>query len=904
MAKFNLEQDIALRFVEEKDCLKKINIVNDIPPKFNYNKILKHIKNKSEKNIFQIIINLNPKKEKKSFKFIIQEFKNVNGDKDKICFVLNILKLLDKQYLVEKSLNEAIKKIKKHKDLFEKLLESESIITLIKNNSFSSKSVKDVLEANKQKIGTNEIILNHLKDSFTYDENLIKFKNNFNEIALELPELETNFFEENKTLQIDQIQPEIAKNSDLPPLESMGIEQDYNLENLNKRIPKKDLNEIDKLLINIFNTIQTLEGKTTFVKYIRDFEYENLKNDEFLTLSDRYAKFKGSDMQDLSIEINNISKDITAMSHIKKHFRDLQEEALFGMNKIIRREIILKMLIKKVVNLIMARDKDFTKTNHFYFITKELDKEEINIKVLITNLNDLKNDKTISQKLIREINFELLEDFIKHYIAINKEKTLESNLLGKIIQDIKKKNFEEKIRTLESIDRFLGKQLKNEKNKQIFNEILNYWIKLYRKIGNIRVLSDDELLFEIEKEFALTNNIEKIKERLKYLPDDKKFLLITKLSLNPKFAVFYNEIKEILFNLEGGSLLNNIILKIKQIERQLGFDACLNFLDDLVIRFTLTRGESYFMVKKLSIIKDNIVKLKTQNISIFERVKLELSKCNTITEKLILLKKMSNDDNYKSSFSYIKKMEAILVKNDFESIFTQLNTLSLETQKQIIESLLPDFKEIFKDEPKSLNIILRKLKEINIKLKITDESQNQNDDGFVDYILTEEQNKIDLFMDKQVEDSEKGIRIIRGKEITVMGGDLSHIYHKEAESKPEIKALIIKIRNEIDNLSSPYEKIKKLELWKKLIIKNKTKNNSHLVTVIDNYLHKIEESDEVDPEFDKLLLIEINEELKLAKNKYNFLKDKLLDPKYKRIRVKISTLLSKFENAMGAKKIL
>nr|HPO49275.1 hypothetical protein [Spirochaetota bacterium] len=614
---------------------------------------------------------------------------------------------------------------------------------------------------------------------------------------------------------------------------------------------------------------------------------------EFMTLSDRYALFKEEELNDLNVEINNLSKNIDEFHKINFHLRNLQEEALFGINKIIRRETLLKSLIRRSIGIIFTTNKSLSEESILYFITKEVDKEEVDINFLLTNLNDLKLASKKSKKVMKENELGVVDNLIKHYVEIDREKKFEKKLINKIILDVKGKSFEEKIQILESISKFLDKQLKNLRNKEIFGQIIDYWIDLYKKMGNIKGISDEELLYQIQSEFFQTHDIEKIKARLKNLPEDKRFYFITQLSLDPKFDIFYTEIKEILFNLQGGSLLNNIILKLKNIEKQLGFDKCIDFLDDLILKFSLSKGESFFMVKKLEIFKTNIIRMKEEKISNLDIIKRKISEARTLLEKTVLLKSMLKDPLHKNFWSYIKNQQYVLIKNNLEDILKEINYLSIENQKNIFDALILDLKDIFKNDPKSYAAIYEKIQSLKMFLK-EDKKKDDEDDGFSDFILQDEQNRIDSFMVKQEEDSEKGIRIIRGKEITVMGGDLSHIYHSDFEKRPEAKSFMEKIRKEVDTLASPVEKIKKLDLYKRVLSQNKVKNSQYL-TIIDNYTQKINESDEYGQEIDKYLLSEINSELKKIKNKRDYLKEKLLDPKYKRVRAVISTLITKLE---------
>ncbi|HOV14104.1 MAG TPA: hypothetical protein PK771_07465, partial [Spirochaetota bacterium] len=647
MKKFKVEEDIAKRFVDEVFLVKKVNIFNDIPKKINYNKVIKYIKNSSEKNLFNILVNLKLNKENNLTKYVLEEFKKSNGNKRKIYAVLNLLKLFDKYYLVEKYLNLATKKIKKFKTIFEKLLESESIVTLIRNNSYSKKTVKEILDNNKEKINNNELILNHIGDTFTYDEGLTKLKKVFNEFSLELPSLDDSIdnlesLDKNGTAlnKNDNFQNTNFEESDS---NKIRLNQNYLNDNAPKRKKKSVLNGIDHLLMNLFNTIQSLECKEIFVKYIKDNEYDNFEDEEFFTLSDRYELFKSEELNDLNIEINNLSKSIDEYHKVSFHLRNLEEDALFGINKIIRRELILKSLIRKTIAIIFLNNKNLIEENILYFISKEMDNQEVDINFLLTNFNDAKQCRRKSKKVMKDAELNLLENLVKHYIEIDREKKFEKKLINKIILDIKGKSFEEKVQILESIDKFLDKQLKNLRNKEIFNQLIVYWIDLYKKLGRINLLSDEELLFQIQNEFFETHDIERLKARLKNLPDDKKFYFISQLSLNPKFDIFYSEIKEILFNIQGGSLLNNIILKIKNIEKQLGFDKCIDFLDDLIIKFSLSKGDNYFMVKKMEIFKNNIIRMKQEKISNLDVIKGKIQSCKTLLEKIILLKTMLKD---------------------------------------------------------------------------------------------------------------------------------------------------------------------------------------------------------------------------------------------------------------------
>ena len=277
-------------------------------------------------------------------------------------------------------------------------------------------------------------------------------------------------------------------------------------------------------------------------------------------------------------------------------------------------------------------------------------------------------------------------------------------------------------------------------------------------------------------------------------------------------------------------------------------------------------------------------------------IKQKIAGSKTFLEKIILLKSMLKNDVYKNFWSYIKNQQYVFIKNSLDQILKEINYLSLENQKNIFDTMILDLKDIFKNDPKSYAMIYEKIQSLKMFSK-KDKKADENDDHFSDFILQDEQNRIDSFMVKQEEDSEKGIRIIRGKEITVMGGDLTHIYHKDIEKRPEVKLFMEKIRKEIDIFTSPVEKIRKLDLWKRALSQNKVKN-SQFITIIDNYIQKINISDEYGQELDKYLLSEMNTELKKIKNKHSYLKDRLLDPKYKRIRAVISTLITKLERNM------
>jgi len=898
-----IEEDIAKRFVSELYLIKKVNIFNDTPNRINYKKVLKYIKNRSEYNLFSILVNLKLNKERNITKYVLDEFKRSNGNKRKIYAVLNILKIFDKYDLVEKYLNLASKKIKKMRPLFEKLIESENIVTLIRNNSYSKETVKEIFDNNKEKINNNDVILNHIGDTFTYDESLTKLKNIFNNFSNELPKNVIDSEDVSITLnsqedQMDWDKKNSYKNSyyfEEGDTSKIRLNEDYLNENISKRKKRTELNEIDLLLMSLFNMIQSLESKEIFVKYIRDNEYENFENDEFYTLSDRYELFKSGELNDLNVEINNLGKSVDEYHKVNFHLRNLQEDALFGINKIVRRELILKMLIRKSINIIFHLNKDIVERDILYLLSKEVEKDEVDINILLTTLNDLKSSRKRSKKIMKEIEITLLDNLIKHYVEIDKEKKFEKKLINKIILDIKGRPYEEKIQILESIDSFLSKQMKNSYNKGIFNQLITYWIDLYKKLGKINLLSDEELLYQIQNEFFQNHDIAKLKARLKNLPDDKKFYFISQLSLNPKFDIFYSEIKEILFNIQGGSLLNNVILKIKNIEKQLGFDKCINFLDDLILKFSLSKGDNYFMVKKLEIFKNNIIQMKEEKISNLDVIKRKISGCKTILEKIVLLKSMLKDPVHKNFYSYIKTQQYTLIKNNLDLLLKEIGYLSIENQKNIFDSLFFDLKEIFKNDPKSYNIISEKFASIKMFLK-DNKKDDDFDDGFSDFILQDERSRIDGFFAKQEDDSDKGIRIIRGKEITVMGGDLSHIYHSGVDRKPEIKLFLQKIREEIEIINSPVDKLKKLDLWKKNLLKDKTKN-SQFITVIDNYMQKINTSDEYGQELDDYLLKDVKSELMRAKNKQAFLRERLLDPKYKRIRAVISTLISKLEKS-------
>ena len=341
MKKMKIEEDIAKRFVSELYLIKKVNIFNDTPNRINYKKVLKYIKNRSEYNLFSILVNLKLNKERNITKYVLDEFKRSNGNKRKIYAVLNILKIFDKYDLVEKYLNLASKKIKKMRPLFEKLIESENIVTLIRNNSYSKETVKEIFDNNKEKINNNDVILNHIGDTFTYDESLTKLKNIFNNFSNELPKNVIDSEDVSITLnsqedQMDWDKKNSYKNSyyfEEGDTSKIRLNEDYLNENISKRKKRTELNEIDLLLMSLFNMIQSLESKEIFVKYIRDNEYENFENDEFYTLSDRYELFKSGELNDLNVEINNLGKSVDEYHKVNFHLRKLQEDALLGLIK-------------------------------------------------------------------------------------------------------------------------------------------------------------------------------------------------------------------------------------------------------------------------------------------------------------------------------------------------------------------------------------------------------------------------------------------------------------------------------------------------------------------------------------------------------------------------------------------
>ena len=233
---------------------------------------------------------------------------------------------------------------------------------------------------------------------------------------------------------------------------------------------------IKQALIDVFNSIQVMEAKRNYVKFIQDFEQLNIPTDDVAHLTTKATEYRNIDIPKKWNEMNHKLKFTNSVDHFKAWYYGFEQ----GRYKLVItnvKEYIVKKIIKKILNEIIKKFKDIN-INELEIITL-LDKKQISIKeVQITFKKFIKNPD------IKKINKDELllqfESFMIYYLLLNNDLFEEKKIIEKILEDLKRyNNFKQKLKYLIKSKKDVKKTIKNNNLKLIIENIFDKFINLY-----------------------------------------------------------------------------------------------------------------------------------------------------------------------------------------------------------------------------------------------------------------------------------------------------------------------------------------------------------------------------------------------------------------------------------------
>ncbi|KAJ3428621.1 dual adapter for phosphotyrosine and 3-phosphotyrosine and 3-phosphoinositide [Anaeramoeba flamelloides] len=693
---------------ELKEMKIKLNNIENSNSNSNSNSnqnnedILKQLNKKEEQ-----YINLNNnytqlKNENENLKKLIQENIQLKNEKEK----------------EKEKYEDIISKKEKEREKYEEILkekekENEKYEEIINEKEKEKEEYKDIISKKEKEHEKYEEILKEKEKEKEKYEGIIKEKenkinNSINEIT-RLNDKINNF--QNQLQEQDKLQTQLKQKSIL----ELKIKE---LENSNKLITEKmnDLKSNSNQQINKEKSITSdLEKKYKEL----EINYQNIgekieKKKEKIKKRKELIKEKTEIIEENKEKIEKKKKKI---EELRKKNDELNNQHLLKIN----------ILEKKNQELIFKNEEKYKesddKVNEFKKIILENNNKLNDIK--LKNEEEMKNLNLENEKKYNELNRKY-QQLINDKTKIENENTNNLNNLKSINQ---KKIDSLELKNSQYLEQNLEYERKNKEyektNLEFTNKITQLKLKLKNNQENINLSENQKIIKKKEKIKKLKNEQNKLEKKVSTKESEIKFFEIKKQEEIEKLKSTYEEkIKndEKVFNKN----INEYKIKNNDLEKE--------------------RNDVTNKVNQLIDINDNLQKMKINNETIIENIKLEnndlkskileyerenkeyektkLEFTNKITQLKLELKNNQENINLNENQKIIKKKEKIKkLKNEQNKLEKKVSTKESEIKffeikkQEEIEKLKSKYEEKIKNDEKTFNENLNEYKIKNNDLK-------------------------------------------------------------------------------------------------------------------------------------------------------------------------------------------
>ena len=781
------------------------NLINNKPENYNNKKIdelsesLKNL-NIKDSEFFESLKIINDKLSKD-----LDEFKklliNLEQDQNKIQIYEQFFNSDSK---IEKIINNKKANIKNNIELIQKSIEK------LEENLFENeKKILDNLKDQLNKIKEDEFFIdtNKIKEikNFSIDFNsfIIKDDLKINKISKEKFNLLLRFKSyKEKILNIAEIfEPLLNKNSEIKNIQNLNnekksIEDEINQlimeDNKNEDLEKKEINELNKKIINITN------NKNSYIE-------------ELIKIIKIYVNYIQKVSEDTNLKENIVSKVNKEIENIenyqKLNFENDQKLNFEKLNKIIDEFFIKNENNNNEKNKLLNEFFEFFKNNDKPNNNDEIKQIEKIEKIISFTKNNFKNQQTEIQKINNIIN---KKDSID---SIDTKDTKETYLNLKNYLDIEIKNLKENI--------ILKKKEFLEKKELVSNLNLNYQIFFKKNeefIEKIIEIQNSEIEKNLLEENFKNNSIliEQLNEQLKKLEIDKNFiykdienLKDTTIFQNLKIAVTKKVIeKEIQILGTNNKNLENTNVEINN---------KINELSESVLKNSLLRNMLYIYFYEEDNEKNN--KVKKNFINQFKNL-IENNSKNTENEvfsKFNFFKDL-NDENTKINNIYENLNKKSI--NNIEKIDSNIKDSNVSKLNEI-NKIIEEKKKLIEESDKKLieeqkNLIKKKKKLIAENEKLKDEKL-ESDKKLIEEktkLIEESDKKIKNIVDEQnklIKESDKKLQKIVVENTKLDNEKMQNQIKLIAENKKLIEESDKKLQKIVDENTNLIDKIKLIE---------------------------------------------------------------------------------------------
>ncbi|MCG8572006.1 MAG: hypothetical protein MJB14_17870 [Spirochaetes bacterium] len=762
--------------------------MSKLPDNLRVRRIIKHMSQKTDQREFTVLFYLD-KNTKKALNSTVDHLKAADGGYEETRDLLNLLRQLNATDLIEEALDKASKKQKNNQKFFKQIKDAQNISESLKNIT-DPEQLDQFLKNNIEQFQDNEIIYDNLKDIFEHDHELNDKKEQFN-----------TFSRESLGKEIDQIET---------PQEESQAEQ------------SKKVTEIGQALIYLFHSMQVSKSKTDLLKYIKNHE-SSLYN-----IMDLKALFAAAQNY-RNVYLPKKWKEFKVMNEGK---HDLEFYQLWlktmksGKNRILPNSIkehIVKSLILQLAAFINTTVKIIDKKVYFD-LKNELSQKELEPQSLQIKTNQFLENPEITAKANKDV-MTITKDFFEYLKLLVEESSLEISFIAEQVSLLREQEeLSGKISTINSITEKILPKTDHPEIKKNLQNISNRWITVYRLLGGEEINTDDEksnqdneIINDLIDEINETGKISGLGKKFVSISEQAKMEVISALSFNPRFDSHQEAISEALEHMKGGKVIRYFIDQAKQIEKKYGMNASEQFLEDCEKRITAQMGNNHFLLYQLKNFKDNLRKRHNEDRKSVHFIKDELDSCSSIAEKLVMLKRLAEDPEYKSLHGAINRMEQVLIRKDISLLFKELKDLPIETKKNILVMLYHDLKNMAGTDISAITRVAKEIKLLNAILNKMDFYKSEEDRQELENIIAAEFPTSKVAQKKQEEEAKKQnnenqtdtVNEISDKEV-----DLDLISGKPKKVIKEQVELMRRIEKEIDHLPTDKHKIAKLLEWK------------------------------------------------------------------------------------------
>ena len=854
--KKDIEKKTANKFSSITSHAQKKEYVKGLPKNINVSKVQNYFLTDSDKVEFlrlfygkEKLFNKGLRSYKKKRNEIIRKLKSAKGNYKIAKFFLNPLRKSGETLLRKEALELASQNNKTRKNFFDKIKQAENLVSIVKENDYNTEILKNLLTKNLNSVKTNDIILENLKDLFEHDNSLDKLQDDFNNFLI-------NYVENIKPINkvISEAEERILSGDTTNAY--LEIEKTEKLISLN----------VGLALVNVYNSIQVMNAKKDFVKFIKDTERLSISQDSIEHLVTKADEYRNVDIPKKWSEMKHKIKFTNDFGHFNAWYYGFQQGRYKSVVVNVK-EHIVKELIKKILNKIINKfnNIDIKSLNLLSLLESKKDSTE-DIKIAFKKFFKIPDIKKASDdELLKQF-----ETFMIYYFYLNYDLHEEKEIVKKTLQELSGcNNFKEKIDYLIKSRQNTKNSIKDDNFKIAISNIFDKLINLYNilleknkeKQGLDEFKEDEanetiEFLDNISLEIEKNKKVNDLSNRISALPDEISLDVMSILNFDQRFEKYFPEVEDALYQKDWGKTLGIIGLKVKEIEKKLGMLASEQYLEDIGNRIAIKLGEDAFIVKKIRNMKENLIKIHAQGTKKLHYLQERLAKAKTSTGKILELQKISIDPKFIGIFGTIQNMERILIRDKFEEIYKKAQNLPIDTQKALFEGLQDDLKVLLRYEPNTIKKVTNYIEEINLIINNSMQNIPKIDENLGEAIQNFENGDLplvdladilcmdypssDKYNPKKIEDDIKSIKhdVNKGK---MEADDLESIINEinndisffKINGSDDTIALIEEANTFIDALDQNIEQVKKIDNLKK------TKN-------IENAVKKIMKNDSID----------------------------------------------------------